>query len=98
MAVAKPAWRHASARVVGPCGKGAFASSMPSAWGESPVSIDATTACGSELDARFRVNSVSDEAQCDSASAGCDPPHGASDLADVLPRITRRTERTCGGL
>src|SRR6202142_4301925 len=59
--------------------------------------MDATTAVESELDARFAMNVVPAVARRASSVAGCGPPHGASDLADVLPSTTSTTPRAGGG-
>ena len=62
------------------------------------MSIDATTAFGSELDARFASNMVPSDATREISGAACGPPQGASVFADVLPRTTRMTLFTDGGV
>ena len=62
------------------------------------MSIDATTAFASVLDARFAAYVVPSVASRESSGTACGPPHGASALADVLPRTTSTTLRTAGGV
>src|ERR1700722_1442775 len=95
-AVPMPPCRHASSRVMGPCGRRASGSSTPCTRAGSPVSRVAITEDASELDARLFVKVVPALASFDSSGAACGPPHGARDLAPVLPRTTTMALRAAG--